>query len=93
MQVVLNSLASRIIWAIVECGIAGIKAIVPKNEQSQSSAPPTENRDIFDIGPNLRELAIALSNNATKPSKLTISCRRSNASEDIKVEIPIPAGN
>jgi len=85
IRAILQNLAANIIWAI---GASGIRGIVTKPEiQPPKIYPPLLKRqDPIEIGPNLRETIMSLSQNNNKG---TLKFEHESNQEKIKVEIKI----
>jgi hypothetical protein len=63
VRAVLQGLAGTIIWEIGKATVRGIKLL--RNKKPVELPPPTSNpREQFDISPNLRDIGIAIAENA-----------------------------
>jgi hypothetical protein len=82
---IMQNLGANVIWAIGTSGVRGIK--------KKSASPPEgylwKQRDPFDIGPNLRDVALAVAeNNGDKVAEMKFKHRLPNG-EVIEVAITI----
>jgi len=68
VRAVLQNLLSNIIWAI---GVSGVKGIIQKNVSPSEIGPRKHRTDPCEIGPNLRDVLVAIAeNNESKDSEI-----------------------
>jgi hypothetical protein len=83
VRAILQNLAADIVWAI---GASGIRGIRSRPERPPLDVLPLKNRDPFDIGPNMREVLLALSERS-EGGRLRLRSQRDNETVEVVVEI------
>jgi hypothetical protein len=89
---ILNNLAANTIWAAGLSGIRGVRQRWNQRQQPPDVPPLRRENDPFDVGPNLRDMMLAVSENNNAPSVLKLSCKRTKTTETLEVEIQITGG-
>jgi len=86
---VLQNLGANVIWAIGLNGVRGVARVIPRGIPTLRDIPPLRRTDPFDVGPNIRDIALAFSeSNNGRTSELKIKYR-SPYQETIEVTIVV----
>lgn len=91
---ILNNLSASTIWAI---GLSGIRNVRHRWSalDGPPDIPPMRKDDPFDLGPNLREvmLALAESNSGSDPATLKFRAHKTAKTRTLEVTIEIPGNH